>query len=76
MYEHLRYIKNNLDEPTGQHFNLSGHGILDASFEIIEILTSDPDDSNSLNHRNKRENYWIMKLRSIKPHGINLLLAQ
>ncbi len=76
MYEHLRYIKNNLDEPTGLHFNLAGHNIAHASFEIIDVLTSDPDDPNTSAQRNKREHYWIMQLRTIKPHGINVLLAQ
>lgn len=69
-------MKENLDEPTGKHFNQSGHEVSHAQFEIIETLSNDPDDPASGIHRNKREKYWIILMRTLKPHGINLLFAQ
>ncbi len=68
---YLRYIKYNLDEPTGLHLNQPGHNIAHASFKITDVLTSDPDDPITSGQRNKRGLYWIMQLRTIKPHGIS-----
>ncbi|CAG2219684.1 unnamed protein product [Mytilus edulis] len=71
--EHLRYVKNKSTEPTGKHFNQTGHNIHHMSFEIIEVLWNDPNDNTSDVLRSKREDYWILQLRALKPIGINSL---
>ncbi|CAG2192791.1 unnamed protein product [Mytilus edulis] len=71
--EHLRYVKNKSSEPTGKHFNQTGHNIHHMSFEIIEVLWNDPNDHTSDVLRSKREDYWILQLRALKPIGINSL---
>ncbi|CAG2212664.1 unnamed protein product [Mytilus edulis] len=71
--EHLRYVKNKSLEPTGKHFNQTGHNIHHMSFEIIEVLWNDPNDHTSDVLRSKREDYWILQLRALKPIGINSL---
>lgn len=76
MYEHMRYIKENIDQPTGKHFNLPEHRPSHAQFEIIEVIKSDPDDPRTADLRNKLEQSWIMKLRTIRPRGINLQLTR
>ena len=71
--EHLRYVRNNTDEPTGKHFNQAGHNVKHMTFEIIEVLWNDPENPNSDFYRSMREDYWILQLRALRPTGINSL---
>ncbi|CAG2217128.1 unnamed protein product [Mytilus edulis] len=41
------------------------------SFEIIEVLWNDPNDHTSDVLRSKRDDYWMLQLRALKPIGIN-----
>jgi len=76
MYEHMRYILQNNDEPTGRHYNLPEHNLDHAQFEIIELLSGDPDSEQSANKRDNREDYWILKLKSLTPLGVNNRLSK
>ena len=76
MYEHLKYMKDDLDQPTGRHFNLPNHSHNDAHFEIIEVLKNNPDDPKTLILRNRLEQFWITKLQTARPKGINLQLTR
>ena len=60
-------IHNNNSDSIGNHFNLPNHTINDLSVSIIEQL-----HNSNLNFRLKRENYWIKKLKTLQPFGLNI----
>ena len=49
-----------------EHFNLPGHSKKDLTIMIIEKVTT-----NDCQTRESRRRYWIDKLRSMVPGGIN-----
>ena len=62
MGEHLRDIRNQIDSPIANQFNLLQHSIQDIHFQLIQILASSPDLDSSTSARRKCEMYWIYKL--------------
>ena len=50
------------------HFNAPGHSLQDMRIFPIEQMRS--SDSNS---RKMREKFWMSKLRTVYPHGLNEL---
>jgi hypothetical protein len=70
--EHLGDIKNlRLNKPLGKHFNLPGHKFGTIKTFILEIIKSDPEVTFTMTMRKTRENFWIMRLRTPDPHGLN-----
>jgi len=57
--EHIRYVKNGTDTPTGTHFNLPGHSLKDMTIQVIEQL-----QSPSRTTRELRESMWIKRFRA------------
>jgi hypothetical protein len=56
-----------LDTPVGQHFNLPNHSISDMILQGIESLGNRSDTV-----RASREKFWMKRLRTIQPHGLNI----
>ena len=57
--EHMGYVRNKLNEPTGKHFNLVGHSISDMEITILEKV-----HSQSRATREVRESYFIQEFQS------------
>lgn len=57
----------------GLHFSHRGHQLSDVSVQILEMIKHNPDSSKAKETRDRRENYWIHKLRTIAPLGINAM---
>ena len=63
--QHLNDIKHEKDTPVSRHYNKHK---ADMILHIVQLVsTNDADD------RNKWENYWISRLHTITPKGLNIL---
>ena len=58
-----------LREPVGEHFNLEGHKWEDMSVVVID---HNPDWSDA--ERKRKEKFWMHRLQSFRPNGINKLM--
>ncbi len=56
-----------LDKPVAAHFNLPDHSI-----EDLEVMGIEKIHDNDPGRRKLRESYWIFKLESLAPQGLNL----
>ena len=56
-----------------QHFRLTGHNLnRHVKLTLIEQFNNTELDKELLTFRlKKRENFWIRKLKSLEPHGLN-----
>ena len=63
--EHLYYVKSSI-EATGKHFNSNGHTHENMEVQIIEKVYP-----NNKEFRLERESYWINKLKTKSPGGLN-----
>ena len=62
---HRSVIRHNrAEKPVGAHFNLPEHSIEDLTILVVEKIQS--DDTHLRRH------YWIHKIHSLAPHGLNL----
>ena len=77
---HLRFNthRHDVNSPTGgafdHHFTLPGHSYnKHARFTLIEQIRDHRKNTKLENRRllEQREDYWMMRLRTIKPHGLN-----
>ena len=71
LHKHLTHLRsdirhNRTQKPVSTHFNLPGHSMEDLTIMIIEKIETNDDQT-----RRTRQRYWIDKLRSMAPHGIN-----
>lgn len=57
-----------IHEPVGEHFNLDGHGWEDMATVVID---HNPEWSDS--QRRSKEKFWMHRLKSFRPDGINKL---
>ena len=57
--EHLGYVRNHLNEPTGKHFNLAGHSISDMEISILEKVYT-----KSRATREIRESFYIQEFQT------------
>ena len=64
--EHIGYIINVDDQPTGRHFNSYGHSLEDMSWLAFEKIYQ-----NDTYYRKERESLWIEQFNSIQPNGMN-----
>ena len=55
----------------GLHFNLPRHSVLDVCIQVLELICSHPDSVEAQNMRDTREKFWMYKLKSLAPFGIN-----
>ena len=65
-YLHRSHINKNVGTPLTLHFNDSNHTLEDMRCIVIESV-----NRFSLDERLKRESFWISKLKTIFPYGLN-----
>ena len=66
-YLHRSHIGRNVGTPLTLHFNQIDHTIDDMECTVIEKISRP-----SLNERLKRESFWVSKLKTLIPHGLNV----
>ena len=71
--EHLADIRLKRDKPVAIHINSHTSDINKVIPHIIEVINRDPDLPETTNLRKKREIFWIYRLRTLIPHGLNKL---
>ena len=75
MGEHLRSIRNKTwknDVPT--HFNKCDHnGVDDVQLHILDFIYAHPESKRAAQLRNKIEQNWIHRLRTVSPQGMNTM---
>jgi hypothetical protein len=59
--------------PVARHFNSPNHTVADFQCQIIEIILKNPKLPETTRFRKGREMFWIHKLRTISPEGINIM---
>ncbi|KAK3089634.1 hypothetical protein FSP39_005226 [Pinctada imbricata] len=65
--EHLADIKHKRNKTVSNHFNLKDHSEKDVKFTILEKCYS-----NSMYYRKGREIFWMEKLNTFVPFGLNI----
>lgn len=68
---HRASINKNLPNPVGRHFNQDDHSLQDCCITPIEQLAVREDFEDNKFALIKREIYWIGRLETAYPHGIN-----
>ena len=63
--QHLSNIRTKVDTPIARHFAI--HGLGNFKVFILQLMRD-----NDQNNRNLWENYWIARLHSVTPHGLNI----
>jgi len=71
-WEHIKGIEKQKPTPVGYHFNFHNHSSLDVIPSILEVIDRDPSLESSTKYRKDREKFWIYRLRSLVPLGINV----
>ena len=59
MAEHIGYVQNKDDTPSGKHFNEIGHSLADMKMVILEKVKK-----NDELYREEREHYFIRKFNT------------
>ena len=60
----------------GKHFNTEGHhGLQDVEVHIVDFIHLHPHSKGAEVLRNKIENNWMYRLRTVIPAGLNLIDA-
>ena len=67
MNQHMSNIRTNADTPIARHFQK--HGIGNFTISVLQLIRGEKDAQHL---RNKWENYWIARLHSITPNGLNI----
>ena len=67
-YQHRSNINKNTGTPVALHFNSSNHSLSDLRCIAIEKQFTD-----NYERRLKREAFWMTKLKTVLPHGLNAL---
>ena len=74
---HRKDVKNPNSIPACKHFNEQGHIYeRDAKFILIEQLKKDLNKELQSATLKRRENFWINKLKTLHPNGLNQELNQ
>jgi hypothetical protein len=55
----------------GKHFSHSSHSYLDVTIQILEFIKRNPTQESTTIFRKARERYWMYRLRTLEPLGIN-----
>ena len=73
MNQHYSSIKNRLEMPVSRHFNSHLYqGFDPVRISILSLIREDPDSIKGQEQRNKWENYWMARLYSYVPKGLNI----
>ncbi len=55
----------------GLHYSQMGHSIQDMQINVLEFIRLNPISATPKSWRETREKFWMHKLKSLKPFGIN-----
>jgi hypothetical protein len=69
MKEHRSEAKSNLTCSLGKHLRSTGHH---DNFDEMKVTIIENDPIWSDKERRKRESFWIRKLKTLSPNGINV----
>lgn len=58
-----------ITEPVGEHFNLDGH-----KWEDMIVVVIDHNQTWSSTDRKKKEKFWMHRLKSFRPNGMNKII--
>ena len=73
MNQHYSSIKNKLETPVSRHFNShTFEGFYPIRIYILTLIREDADSIEGSEQRNKWENYWMARLYSYVPKGLNI----
>ena len=76
MNNHRKDVKDPNALPADKHFTLPGHDFnKNAKFTLIEKLTNTNKKKTLKKRLKNRENFWIIKLRTFTPNGLNQELS-
>lgn len=64
--------KQRADLPVSKHFLDAGHSEKDLKFMLLEHIPLPPRGGDRLAILMKRELWWIFRLNTLKPHGLNV----
>ena len=67
MNNHRYSINNNADNPVARHFNSPNHAL-----KHLKIIAFDYLPTADTHSRLNKETYWIHKLQTMEPNGINV----
>ena len=71
--QHYSSIKNMVDTPVSRHINShSFEGFYPVRIYILTLIREDADSTEGTENRNKWENYWMARLYSYVPKGLNI----
>ena len=71
--EHLADIRHKRDKPLSNHIKSHTESSGHITFHIIECIHKDPILPETTEFRKKREIFWIYRLKTLHPHGLNTL---
>ncbi|XP_069479435.1 uncharacterized protein [Ambystoma mexicanum] len=70
--EHKSNIRtNSVNSPVARHFSIKKHNISQLKVVILEIVNRAPRGGNHARRMNQREIFWIERLNSLAPNGMN-----
>ena len=64
---HLSTVRRRTDNPVSRHFNTTNHDI-----EAMEVIGLEILRKKDIHLRKIRETFWINKLETIHPKGLNM----
>ncbi len=64
-------IKTQGPTNVGLHFSHMGHSIQDMQINVLEYIRLDPNSATTKPWCETREIFWMHKIKSLKPFGIN-----
>ena len=71
--QHYSSIRNKLGTPVARHMNShTFRGIPLIRIYILTLIHEEPDSDEASVQRNKWENYWMARLYSYVPKGLNI----
>ena len=70
--EHLKDIEHRRDRQLSHHFLNTECSGKEMDFSIIEVIKGEPTCPEVKDLRQTREKYWMWRMRSIRPLGINV----
>ena len=71
--QHYSSIKNLVDTPVSRHINShSFEGFYPVRIYILTLIREDTDSIEGTENRNKWENYWMARLFTYVPKGLNI----